>query len=95
MGKKAKFSEDGFEDGFEEDEFNDEFREDDVVAEVQEEKEVKVNEFVEAPSEGIVVELEDDTYIISATGSRTFRLDKDGCRKGWKWNPEVGRCQPE
>lgn len=37
----------------------------------------------------------DDEFTIDPrTGSKTFKLDENGCRKGWKWDANLGRCTP-
>jgi len=37
----------------------------------------------------------DDEFTIDPrTGSKTFKLDENGCRKGWKWDNDLGRCVP-
>ena len=59
-------------------------------------KEVVVTESVEVKPEEVKVEkvLDDDEYIIEPDGSVSFRLDKYGCRKGFKWDSELRRCVP-
>ena len=48
-----------------------------------------INSFEESNPE------DDDEFTIDPrTGSKTFKLDENGCRKGWSWSDELGRCVP-
>lgn len=53
----------------------------------------EVQKIIKSFEEGST-ENDDEFTIDPRTGSKTFKLDENGCRKGWKWDNELGRCVP-
>src|SRR5688500_1714459 len=61
----------------------------------------KIDQVIKDPEVAKILKMREDTSIDNDeftldpfTGGKTFKLDENGCRKGWTWNYELGRCVP-